>query len=292
KLCRWGVNQPPICFYGWSKMFKSRYTIIALLLAISFALMCKTVEVEETGSAENGVYVLCYHSFTNFPHEITFPIKQLDLQMKTLKDAGFNFITTEDLIAKRYKGLNNVLITIDDGHGSVYKAYHEVFKRYNIKPLIAIFPMIISRKNYALTWEQITELHKEGCCIAAHGYYHIYTDAISYKRNPDMCRDEVTKSKEMLESKLDFKIDAFVYPYGYHYHEIVKLVEETGYKFGFTIEPGVVFRNDPNINRFEMPRYMITNHNVHQIFKLMFKSINKTYEHNWELSVHHRRKKN
>ncbi|MCL2025648.1 MAG: polysaccharide deacetylase family protein [Leptospirales bacterium] len=237
----------------------------------------------EQANTKDGVFVLCYHAFTNSPNEITFPIRQLDLHMKTLKDGGFNFITTEDLIAKRYRGLNNVLITSDDGNRSVYWAYKEVFKKYNIKPLIGIYPAIISREHYALTWEQITELHREGCYIAPHGYFHLFLDAEAYKNDPKASRKEVVDSKRELESKLGFDMDIFVYPYGKRCPEIVQLVEEIGYKFAFTIDHGIIYRDDLINNRFELPRYMIMNSNVNQIFELMFKSINKPYEPNPEL---------
>jgi len=259
-------------------MFK--HIIIALLL---FTISCtQTFETQESAqtNSKDGVFVLCYHSFTNFPHEITFPIKQLILHIETLQNGGFNFITTEDLYAGRYKGLNNVLITSDDGNKSIYKAYFEVFKKYNIKPLIAIFPAIIGKRDYALTWEQIAELRKEGCHIAAHGYFHVFLDAKAYRADPHSCKREVTESKKLLESKLKFNINTFVYPYGKRCNEVVKLVEETGYSFGFTVENGIVYRDDPNLNLLEMPRYMIINSNVNQIFELMFEATGKTYTPN------------
>jgi peptidoglycan/xylan/chitin deacetylase (PgdA/CDA1 family) len=232
---------------------------------------------------KDGVYVLCYHGFFNHPDQIIFSLKQLDLHMGTLQKGGFNFISMEDFIAKKYKGLNNVLITSDDGNKSVYKAYYEVFKKYNIKPLIAIYPAITSNRHYALTWEQIAELHKEGCYIAAHGYHHLFLDEKAYRNDPKASVTEVVKSKQVLESKLGFEIDTFVYPYGKRCREVIKIVEETGYKFGFTIEKSINYRNDPNIHQLEMPRYMVMKSNVNEIFELMFKSINKDYEPNPEL---------
>ena len=236
--------------------------------------------IEDTSSElqsapySNGVFVLCYHAFNDNPHDITFPIRVLDRQMETLKNAGFNFITTEDFIAQRYRGLNNVLITSDDGNRSVYRAYHEVFKKYGIKPLIAIYPTIISVDPFALTWEQVAELRKEGCYIASHGYNHLYLNAAAYRSNPSASRREVVESKKLLESKLGFDIDVFVYPYGSGCPEIIKLVEETGYNFAFTIDTDIIYRENQNIKRFELPRYMVTNSNVNRIFELMIKTIN------------------
>ena len=267
-----------------NKLIKN--SLLALLLIITSCQ--QAVEVKQTLEAKqadsnSGVFVLCYHAFTDRPNEITFPMRQLDLHMKTLKDGGFNFITTEDLVAGRYRGLNNVLITSDDGNRSVYTAYQEVFKKYGIKPLIGIYPAIINRVHYALTWEQVAELHQEGCYIAPHGYYHLFLDAKSYKEDPKASRKEVVDSKKVLESKLGFDMDIFVYPYGKRCPEIVQLVEEIGYKFAFTIDHGIISRDDLINNRLELPRYMITNSNVNQIFALMFKAIDKPYEPNPEL---------
>jgi len=266
---------------------KIKYSIIILLLLLPCLLACKTANFEqpETSAGKDGVFVLCYHAFINVANQITFPIRQLDLQMQTLKNAGFNFITTEELIAKRYKGLNNVLITVDDGNRSMYTAYNEVFAKYNIKPLIAIYPAIINRQHYALTWEQIAKLHKEGCHIAAHGYYHLFLDANAYQKDPRASRQEVTRSKQVLESRLGINMDVFVYPYGKRCSEIIKLLEETGFKYAFTVDDGIVSRDDLNNNPFELPRFMITNANIHKVFGLMFEAIGKTYEPNPELAI-------
>jgi peptidoglycan/xylan/chitin deacetylase (PgdA/CDA1 family) len=260
--------------------------ILLLLLALCCALMCKSAQAEQVRSenktetkAEGGAFVLCYHAFLDHPpHDLTFPIRQLDLQMKTLKDAGFNFITTEDLIAGSYEGVNNILITVDDGNKSVHRAYFEVFKKYGIKPLLGIYPHIINRMSYALTWEELAELQREGCHIAGHGYFHLYLFSSNYRSNRHDTRNEVIRPKQILESRLGIDINVFVYPFGSRSPEVIRLLKETGYTHAFTIEHGVIYTTNTNINRFELPRYLVANSNVHQIFSMLFRAIGKTYE--------------
>ena len=55
----------------------------------------------------------------------------------------------------RITGTKNVLVTIDDGNRSVYEAFQKVFKPNGIRPLLAIYPNIIDKKKYALTWDQL-----------------------------------------------------------------------------------------------------------------------------------------
>ena len=261
--------------------------IVLLLLVLLCAMACSSARSDRVRGGKavdpaGAVFVLCYHAFLDIPHDMTFPLRQLDLQLETLKNAGFNFITTEDFIAKRYRGKNNILITIDDANKSVYRAYFEVFKKYNIKPLLAISPGYITR-HYTLSWEEIIELHKEGCFIAAHGYDHLYLDELSYRNNPALSANEITKSKEVLESKLNTKIEVFVYPYGERCAEAIRLLKETGYTFGFTVDWGVVDNADTRFNRFEVPRYLLLNSNVHEIFAILFDAIGKTYVPNPQL---------
>ena len=59
-------------------------------------------------------------------------------------------------------GDRNIMISIDDRNQTVYRAYHDVLKPLHIRPLLAIYPNIIGKRKYALTWEQLRELAADG----------------------------------------------------------------------------------------------------------------------------------
>jgi peptidoglycan/xylan/chitin deacetylase (PgdA/CDA1 family) len=225
-------------------------------------------------AAENRAYVLCYHSFlgNKFPSDIT--MDEFRSQLEFMKSKGFTFITYTDLVKGTVTGSQNILVVIDDGNHSVLQAYHEILKPLGIKPLLAIYPNIISKKPYALTWEQLNALRKEGCEIAAHGYYHELMNEKFYNKDKKEFIHEITGSKATLEKMLPgAKVTAFVYPNGVRAEITKKILRESGYAYAFTIQWGaalspLVENRDP----LEIPRYMIMKGNWKMISSAILKS--------------------
>ncbi len=203
------------------------------------------------------VRVLCYHTFRDADTIYNFTLRELRDQVDFLKRNGFTFVSAGDVAAGRVKGNKNVLVTIDDGNVSVYRAYREVLKPYGIRPLLAIYPNVIGKKTYALSWEQLAELMRDGCDIAAHGYYHNLLTDKGYEKDPRSFHKEIVDSKRMLEEKLKTRVDFFVYPFGASSERAVRMVRDAGYRLAFTIRPGalgVPVSKSPH----ELPRYMLT----------------------------------
>lgn len=214
-----------------------------------------------SASAAEGVIVdvLCYHSFLKKTDPYSFSIEELDKQLQFFRDKGYKFVSMDDIRSANVSGRKNILVTTDDGNKSVYDAYFKVFKKYGIKPVIGIYPAIIDKKDYALTWKEVIELSKQGCEIAAHGYNHLYVNKKLYDKDIKAFNREVYLSKEILEKKLDKKIDVYVYPFGVRSDITIEHLKKAGYKYAFTINNGdVLIPDSRNKNNFELPRYMIT----------------------------------
>ncbi len=206
------------------------------------------------------VFVLCYHSFLSKKNISTdLSPEELKMQLDTLKNSGFNFITVADFVNNKIEGKKNVLITIDDANGSVLKVYREIFKPYGIKPLLAVYPAIISRQKYAMTWEQLQELAADGCEIAAHGYFHEKINQRFYDKSKSRFLFEIEHSKKVLEDKFQKPVTIFVYPFGLRSPITIETLKANGFNYGFTIDGGGVslpFANPEQ--RYEIPRYMMT----------------------------------
>ena len=206
--------------------------------------------------------VLCYHSFLDKKKmdPFCFTIPELTSQLMQLKKEGFRFVTADDVIGGRITGTKNVLVTVDDGNRSVYDAYQKVFRPMGIRPVLAIYPNIIDRKKYALTWDQLTELANNGCDIAAHGFFHLKINQKLQDSNPKYFHMEIFKSKEVLEEKLKRRVTIFIYPFGLKTDVAVAALKEAGYRYGFTIKMG---RIDLPLaaggdRLYGLPRYMVT----------------------------------
>lgn len=217
--------------------------------------------VSITNTNTSVVFVLCYHTFIE-PAEkhgkFNFSLEELKKHIEFLKANGFKFISTEEFLNRQVEGVRNVLITIDDGSESVYRAFKEVLKEENIKPLLAIYPGVISkRKNhYFLNWQQLKELAEEGCYIASHGYFHQKLSSELFKTNREVFVKEIVTSKKILEENLNIPIKVFVYPYGIKSEEAISLLKQSGYEYAFS----VVFRytvlpEDLEKAPYDIPRY-------------------------------------
>ncbi len=227
-------------------------TIVSLFIIFAAAI---------SASAAEGVIVdvLCYHSFLKKTDPYSFSNEELDSQLQFFKEKGYKFVTMNDIRSANISGRKNILVTVDDGNKSVYDAYFKVFKKYGIKPVIGIYPAIIEKKDYALTWKEAETLSKEGCEIAAHGYNHLYVNKKLYDSDIKAFNREIYLSKEILEKKLNRKIDVYVYPFGVRSEITIEHLKKAGYNYAFTIVNGdVLIPAGRNKNNFELPRYMLT----------------------------------
>jgi peptidoglycan/xylan/chitin deacetylase (PgdA/CDA1 family) len=230
-----------------------------VLTAFACAILAASVPAE---AAQATVSVLCYHSFLDKKRmdPYCFTVEELNSQLMQLRKEGFRFVSVNDVLNGRITGAKNVLVTIDDGNRSVYDAYLKVLKPNGIRPLLAIYPNIIDKKKYALTWDQLTYLANNGCDIAAHGFFHLKINQKLLDTNPRYFRMEIFKSKEVLEEKLKRKVTIFIFPFGLRTDVAVAALKEAGYRYGFTIKRGridlpVASEGD---RPFELPRYMVT----------------------------------
>jgi peptidoglycan/xylan/chitin deacetylase (PgdA/CDA1 family) len=187
------------------------------------------------------------YSFTN---------KQFKEQLDQLKNNGFKFVTFEDIINDRISGSNNILVSIDDGNKSAYQAYFEVLKPMGIKPLLAIYPAIISKTSYAMTWDQLKTLSDEGCYIASHGYHHMFLTEKYYNSDQAGFKKEIYQSKKVLEEKLNRKIETMVYPFGAFSDIAISELKNAGYKYGMTIVAKM--QTIPINDNFQINRYLMT----------------------------------
>jgi peptidoglycan/xylan/chitin deacetylase (PgdA/CDA1 family) len=219
------------------------------------------------------VHVIIYHTFLGKENvETDFTYVQLREQIDSLRKSGFRFVSYREVESGQLTGNNNVLLCIDDGNHTLYRAYREILKPANIKPLLAIYPNIIGKRKYVLTWDQLKELSLDGCDIAAHGFFHLHVNDKLLKKNPRYFHDEIYKSKKTLEEKLGRKVTAFVYPSGEKCETAIEEIQKAGYRCAFTINWGtLIVPLEKNKSIYELPRYMLVQNNWKNIFALMEK---------------------
>lgn len=255
---------------------KKRLKLQAYVSALIFLGLLFFAGWGEAQAADKKVFVLCYHSFLgNKPFPSDIPMGEFGSQMNFLKGKGFRFVSYTDLLKGTVTGTKNILIVIDDGNHSVLQAYQQIMKPLGIRPMLAIYPNIIGKKSYAMTWDQLKGLAHDGCDIAAHGYYHELMNKKFYDSNRTEFIHEIVGSKQALEKALNVKVSTFVYPNGVRYDMTKKIIRESGYSNAFTIQWGAVL-SPLNLNRdqLELPRYMVLKGNWNMISSAILKASN------------------
>ncbi len=202
------------------------------------------------------IVVLCYHSFSESSWRFSIKIRNFKKQMEYLQK-NYKFITVYDLYAyikgKEKISKNSVLLTIDDGYKDILKIEHFI-NNLGVKPLLFVLssPDRIDAKELGtnqklLTKKELLRFKKNGWIIGSHGATHTNFYNLSDKQ----IENEIRDSKRELEKKIKIKIEYFAYPKGRYNDRIIKKVEESGYKLGFSMDDEII---TPKINRFKIPR--------------------------------------
>lgn len=204
------------------------------------------------------VPILLYHYVEYVKDEGDTIRKSLDIvpyifeqEIKTLKDAGFSFITTKDLAdaldGETVLPPKSVILTFDDGYRDFYTDVFPILKKYQVKAVAYIVPNFLDRPNNLTTW-QLKEIAKSGLVeIGAHTMDHSYLAGLSLQR----VKFEVEQSKKILEKNLGVKIVSFAYPYGAFDNQAIDVVKKAGFRSAVTTISGTYAMD---INRFFLYR--------------------------------------
>lgn len=211
------------------------------------------------------VPILCYHNFNpTKPGSMNLTPQRFEQQMKWLKDNDFTFIrlseAVEYLQGKRDSLPSKaIVVTADDGWQSVYTYLVPIAKKYDIPVTLFIYPGTISEGKNAMTWEELKELQQTGLFdIQSHTYSHPNFKIDKRTHSPEtyekIVKNELIKSKQILEEKMGTKITLLAWPFGIYNDYLEKQAADAGYEMAFTIDALPANRN---FKPMAQPRYMI-----------------------------------
>ena len=217
-------------------------------------------------SQEVNVPILLYHRFGPAVVDgMTIKTSVFEEHLKYLKANGYTVIPLRALIDYYQKrgpapAPKSVVIVEDDAHKSVYSDMYPLAKKYNVPVTIFVYPSAISNAKYAMTWDQLRTLKKNGFDIQSHTYWHPNFKRDKKKMTPAEFEKSVTtqlkKSKERLEKELGGSVDMLAWPFGIYDDYLLKRAAEIGYRATFTIE---AHHASPRDNIMKLPRYLLIN---------------------------------
>lgn len=168
----------------------------------------------------------------------TLPIV-LDEQVKTLKQAGYTFMTAGELsdvlLGKKILPQKPIVLTFDDGYRDFYIDAYPILKKYNAKATQYVIAGFLDHPNHMFTSDLI-RISKDGLVeIGAHTVTHVWlkdallTD-VSY---------QVTESKKILEKRTGKEVVSFAYPFGAFDKQATEVVKDAGFTNGVSTVPGI-----------------------------------------------------
>lgn len=207
------------------------------------------------------VVILDYHSFLgNTSSNIDLSLEELAAQLDSMSALGWTFATLQDAMAGTVTGTHNVVVTIDDGNHSVYRAWKEVFQPRGIRPFLFVYPaVILGGKDFALTGAQLREMAAAGCGIGAHGYHHNPVSDKAYVKDPVDFMAEIRRPAGAIERLTGARPLAFAYPFGVFSSRAKEALAAEGYLWAFAADENIVpvAFSDPRLDHLAVPRTIV-----------------------------------
>ncbi len=211
------------------------------------------------------VPILLYHRFGPVVADsMTVKTSVFASQLEYLRVRGYTVIPLRRLVsslAGKAPPLpdRSIVITVDDGHESVFTDLYPLVRRYHIPVTLFIYPSAISNARYALTWQQLQEMRGSGLVdIQSHTYWHPNfkkeKKRLTAREYEDFVHHQMLKSREVLQEKLGGTVDMLAWPYGIYDGELIEDARRAGYVAGFSMARHPVTRADPMM---ALPRYLM-----------------------------------
>lgn len=238
--------------------------LILLKTAIAVAVLFASLPARAADPTLH-VPILVYHRFgPAVTDDMTVTTPVFEAQIQTLQARGYKVIPLRDLLVSLLDSQaappdRAVVLTVDDGHRTVYTDLFPLIRRHRIPVTLFIYPSAISNASYALTWEQLSEMKGSGLVdVQSHTFWHPNFNverrrltAPAYER---FVQDQFVKSKAILEQRLGGKIDLLAWPFGIYDDQLMQWAREAGYVAAFSIDRRPVTRAGKSM---ALPRYLI-----------------------------------
>lgn len=226
--------------------------------------------------ADNNINIpiLCYHNFNpTKPGSMNLKPQTLETQIQWLKENGYTIIPLKEAVAylegKRDSlPPKSIVISADDGWQSVYTYMFPIVKKYQIPVTLFIYPETISSGKNAMTWDELKELQQTGLFdIQGHTYWHPNfkqeKKRLSAENYDKFVKNQLVKSKQILEEKLGKTITLLAWPFGIYNDYLEAAAEKAGYEMAFTIDYRTANRS---FRAMAQPRFMIIQSQSMQTF--------------------------
>lgn len=212
-----------------------------------------------------GVPILVYHRFAAVASDsMTVSLAVLEGHLQTLQQEGFQVIPLAQVVAF-LQGAGPppppraVVLTVDDGHRSVFTELYPRLLRQRLPVTLFIYPSAISNADYALSWEQLRQMQASGLVdIQSHTFWHPNFRQERRRLTPSayaaFVDRQLGRSKAVLEERLQAPVTLLAWPFGLFDDELKRQAAAAGYLAAFSIEPRPAGAGD---DLLALPRFLL-----------------------------------
>jgi peptidoglycan/xylan/chitin deacetylase (PgdA/CDA1 family) len=250
------------------------------LLAILFVLIAGSLLESLSGYAKasnvmykNSAIILNYHNIQDGDQgAATLSPAAFKTHLDYLRSNGYNVVSLsrlcEFLAGKATLPPNAVCITFDDGYITYKTEAVPILRKYQYPSMCFIIVSDVDTTDFGtrlphMNWKELIQLHKGGLVeygshtYALHGLRKGSTDSNPLTAltdpalNGDVVRKDLLKARNLLEGRVNIKVNQLAYPYGESTSKVMKEAKAAGYSFMFTTDSGLVTLKT---DRLQIPR--------------------------------------
>jgi peptidoglycan/xylan/chitin deacetylase (PgdA/CDA1 family) len=191
------------------------------------------------------VPILLYHAVTDSPgsHIAPFSVSpgEFERQLDLLLERGYGCIPFGELVrARRSAGAGSAVapkervavLTFDDGFADFAENALPAMRSRGLPSTLYVTTGWLEGRSREpgpsdrmLAWSQLPELAAEQVELGAHSHSHPHMDTL----RTAAVREELRRSKALMEDALGRSVDTFAYPHGYHGPRVRRLTEQAGF---------------------------------------------------------------
>lgn len=234
---------------GGSRFLRLIFALLVILL-LALGALAAAVELYPP----QGMLILEYHKVNNrTKDDYTVSTKDFAEQMDVLKADGYTTISVLDFLRAK-KGKQElpekpVVVSFDDGYSDNYTEALPILEKRGMKATVFMVTNNVGLPGY-LTWDQLHEMEKRGIELGSHTANHLPLTNMTV----DEARNEVQKSKLMMEWKGLKTIFVLSYPNGQYDAYLPDILKEEYYLAAVT--------GDPGLNTFQTNPYLLHRINI------------------------------
>jgi peptidoglycan/xylan/chitin deacetylase (PgdA/CDA1 family) len=272
RLCLWQRHYGVFRHLGMRNGIFFRVLLVASLITSVFpSTQVKGAE----GNPRDQVLIFDYHRFNTFRADsMTVRVSVFQFQLQYMREHGYHFIPLARYVAYKMGKASpppprSVIITMDDGHESVYTRALPLIEKYRIPVTLFIYPSAISNASYAMTWKQLRTLKATGLFdIQSHTYWHPNFKIEKRRLTPSQYNkfvdNQFRRSREVLDKKLSINVSMLAWPYGIFDKELIQEATKDGYTAAFALDGRHAGDSD---NIMEISRYLVTDRDSGRLFE-------------------------